>query len=52
MTPIKVTADNQVVRIPGGDAVRVDIDDTHFVLGAVFGDDHHGGPADIAGADA
>lgn len=52
MTPIKLTADSQVVRIPGVDAVRVNIDHAHFVLGTVFGDDRHGGPADIAGADA
>ena len=44
--------DRQVVRIPAPDALFVDVDHRHLVVGALGGDDRHGRAAHVAGADA
>ena len=42
----------EVVRLPGGDPLFVDIDDDEAVLGTVAGDDRDGRPANITGSNA
>mmetsp|Transcript_48282 Transcript_48282/g.121918 ORF Transcript_48282/g.121918 Transcript_48282/m.121918 type:complete len:255 (+) Transcript_48282:1059-1823(+) len=44
--------DGQVVAVPRGHALRIDVQDDHLYGGALVRDDGHGGPADIAGANA
>ncbi len=44
--------DGQFIRVPGRDAVCVEVHHINADVGALGGDHRHGGSADIAGADA
>ena len=44
--------DGKLIRIPGGDAGAVDINDLDVNVGAFRSDHRHGGTADVAGSDA